>query len=739
MQAPCASTVAGMALVLLVHVLPGIARGQSPEPPEIVGVRVGLADCYKAGLWTPVDVRLRGGRPLSGILGVTVPDGDGVPSRVTVPVDRPAEVPPDEETTVRLYVRFGRVNSSLQAEFEAGGEVVAQAVFQAAAEPDARHFRPAIESQDLLVTLGGASLGVEQAVLLQRLPKERRPVVARLDNCQQLPTKWYGYEGIDAMVLSTSQPETYRTLKPDDDRIKALDEWIRLGGRLLLCVGSRGEEVLGKGRPLRDLAPGRLEKMESLRQTGALESYCRASTAVPRPKGDERTAMRVPRLVDVTGIVEAREANVPLVVRAPHGLGQIVFLAADLDQTPLAEWPDRALLVSKLLDFPPPHLEEGEHNAPVMHYGYTDMAGQLRSALDRFEGVQSVPFWAVALLVALYIVMIGPVDYFFLRKVVRRMEWTWLSFPLMVAAFCLAAWALAWWFKGNGLRIHQADLIDVDAASGEVRGTTWVNVFSPRTESFKLSLQPRLPDGEVPAAAQVLTCWLGLTGGALGGMNPRAADPMLWSGRYDFSRKLDAMEGVPIQVWSTKSLTARWSAAAGIAPAADLLDRKELLTGTITNTLDFPLTQCILAYQDWVYDLGTIEPGHSVDVGAEANRSELKTLLTGRRLVAEEKDKYHQESTPYDQSSVDVSYILRAMMFFEAAGGQHYTGLGNDYQGFVDLSNLLKTNRAILVAHAPADAVAVLGSELLRDGQPLRGPQDRHTVIYRFVFPVETR
>jgi len=137
--------------------------------------------------------------------------------------------------------------------------------------------------------------------------------------------------------------------------------------------------------------------------------------------------------------------------------------------------------------------------------------------------------------------------------------------------------------------------------------------------------------------------------------------------------------------------------------------------------------------------LGTIEPGQSVEVGAEANRSELRTLLTGRRLVAEEKGKYHQESTPYDQSSVDVSYILRAMMFFEAAGGRQYTGLDNDYQRFVDLSNLLKTNRAILVAHAPAEAVALAGSALLRDGQPVSGPQDGHVVIYRFVFPVERR
>ena len=65
-------------------------------------------------------------------------------------------------------------------------------------------------------------------------------------------------------------------------------------------------------------------------------------------------------------------------------------------------------------------------------------------------------------------------------------------------------------------------------------------------------------------------------------------------------------------------------------------------------------------------------------------------------------DKYRQEVTPYDQSSTDLPYILRTMMFYEAAGGRRYTGLWNAYQGFVDLSDLLKADRAILVAQGPA-------------------------------------
>jgi hypothetical protein len=74
------------------------------------------------------------------------------------------------------------------------------------------------------------------------------------------------------------------------------------------------------------------------------------------------------------------------------------------------------------------------------------------------------------------------------------------------------------------------------------------------------------------------------------------------------------------------------------------------------------------------------------------------------------------------------------MMFYAEAGGERYTGLSNGYQSFVDLSGLLSTDRAILVAQGPADQRA---ATLLDDGQPMTDPQDRHLTVYRFVLPVQ--
>ena len=101
-------------------------------------------------------------------------------------------------------------------------------------------------------------------------------------------------------------------------------------------------------------------------------------------------------------------------------------------------------------------------------------------------------------------------------------------------------------------------------------------------------------------------------------------------------------------------------------------------------------------------------------------------------------EKYRHEATPYDQASTDNPYILRMMMFYEEAGGRSYTGLWNAYQSFVDLSTLLKADRAILVAEVP-DGVQEKwrGADLLRDGRPLGGAQNKHVTLCRFVFPVK--
>lgn len=737
-----------------------VVEGEAPEESPL-GVRVGFGGYYKVGVWTPVEVTFRGrGRHPTDKVVVTVPDGDGVPSRVRA-------VFSGDETSVTVYTRFGRVESELAVEIEREGKVIARRVLQTTAAlrgagvADSRPGAIAATRQ-MIVSVAADPLGVEGAVGLRRQAAGQRSAAVRLKDAGQLPQQWHGYEGVDTLVLSTSRPKIYSDLTPGSPQIEALEQWVQMGGKLILCVGSQAEEFHGGDgllTPLSRFLPGRLQTntvsgkekvtIVELRQMGELETYC--ASLVPIPPQDPGDVAEVPKLSDVhvDGMIEAREADLPLVVRAPRGLGQIVFFAGDLDREPLSRWADRPRLVGRLLGLPAAETEEPESR----DQRFDDLAAQLRSALDRFADVRVVPFWVVVVLIVVYILLIGPGDYFFLRKVARRMEWTWLTFPLIVLLFCIGAYVAAHRLKGDRVRINQVDLVDVDcdphAQSGLVRGTSWMSIFSPRAQSFNLSLRPKLPDGTVPRHAKATLAWLGLPGGALGGMDPRTSDPVLWTEGYDFSPELDAMQNVPIPIWSTKSLTARWTARTRACPTAELVEEGRFPVGRITNTLSFPLSKCFLVYGRYAYTLktrdnqddpgrlGTLQPRESTAVDAWTWRSELKTVLNGQSSRTQP-----DQAPPGDRAVVELPDILQAMMFFEATGGRPYAGAGNGYQDFVDLTHLLKTNRAILVAQGPGGrGQPGHGADLLcedRNDQPITAEVDQHVTIYRFVFPVGT-
>lgn len=745
---------------------PSRAFSASANPlPRIIAIRVGIAGQYKAGLWTPVRVLLEGGaEPWAGQVSVVAPDGDGVPCRFSTPVEKPCVVGPGETATVEFCARLGRAEPVLTVQLHQPRDdsPESQRVFKVGdVEPPSVLRRALRSTEGLIVVAGAEPAWAERTLTGLRQLAGGRTQVARVAEIAELPERWEGYEGVDAVVLATGDVAAYRGTRSDSPQIAALEQWVRLGGSLLVCAGRNAGATIAEGAPLARFAPGRFTRTVPLRQSSAIEAYCASAVPIPREGPGQHLELRVPQFAGLEGTIEAREGNLPLVVRRALGFGGIVFAAFDLDQLPLFDpdfhagrerrdrgWQDLGSLIGKLLDAEESSVEAAKPAGAVLHYGFDDMSGQLRSALEQFSDLPVVPFWIVVALVVVYLVLIGPGDYFFLRKVVGRMTATWITFPLVVAVFSAGAFLLAHRLKGDQVRVNQVDLVDMDLPSGEVRGTSWATVFSPRAQRSDVAFEPQgFVESRQPgpattgsaapphAARDVKTCWLGLPGEGFGGMDPKTLSATLWKDGYACSPRLDALWGVPMPTWSTRSFTARWHVKTEVRPEARIAEKDRIPVGVITNTLGVPLAECLLCYARWAYRLGDLGPGESVAVGPTSERRDLTTLLTGRRLLFEAGV---QRATPYDRGSSDVTYILRAMMFFKAAGGHRYTGLANRYQGFVDLSDLLKNDRAILMAIGPnSDGPSCRpGARLLYQGQPAAGAEDRHMTIYRFVIPV---
>jgi hypothetical protein len=131
-----------------------------------------------------------------------------------------------------------------------------------------------------------------------------------------------------------------------------------------------------------------------------------------------------------------------------------------------------------------------------------------------------------------------------------------------------------------------------------------------------------------------------------------------------------------------------------------------------------------------------LRPGEPVEIGPATRKISMEALFGVQSNATA--DAVVPASDTYEPNSRSPGNILPGMIFYDAADGWKHTKLNNDYQGFVDLSGVLKTAQAVLVAMPRIDA-SFHGPELERNGQPLPDALDRRTVMFRFVLPVSAK
>ncbi len=720
------------------------AAAQDAAKLQIAGVRLGFNNVYKLGCWTPIEVQLQGGdAAYTGAIEVITRDPDGVPTSVFTSPDRPVGITPGQPAAARLFFRPGQDGSSLDIRFvdDTGHERAAR-TFIPAPEGGGDYITEGLPATNRLIAAFGTTRGMNDVTRGEPTADESTAThFIRIANAADLPLQWYGYEGLDTLVLSGNQPEQYRPLAGASQRLEAINRWVEQGGRLVIFCGANAPELLGPGGPLEALVPGQYDSLVPLREWQPIEAFTRAESA---SSIDANARVEVPKLKDVQGRILAfsgqNPTDLPLVIRARRGMGRVTFIAVDPDVTPLNDWPGRPALLRQALDWPP--LVPGASQTPPAFSQQEDLIDRLRHALDdSFVGVKTAPFGLVALLVIIYILLIGPGDYFFVKRVLKRMELTWLTFPLIVVGVSAAAYWAAYHMKGNKLRVNQVEIIDVDLAAGQARGTLWTHFFSPHVQRYDLHVEPRYAEktiantgnGAAAAAPSTLVGWLGSSGYGLDGMRGHNGQTALFDRGYAFSPALDAIVGLPVQEWSTKTLVGRWSAP--IQPALDadlrLLD-EELLAGNLTNHTGLELEDCLLLHANWAYALPNLPDGGGATIDDTLQPSSVKTALTTSGAEAGSQPLASTPGPPQPEA-LDVPQLVKSMMFHDAALGANSTQNPNRYQSFIDLSHLLAGDQAILLARAPS----AVGSSWITDQGSLATNQDRRWVYYRFVIPLK--
>jgi hypothetical protein len=766
---------------LLAAAGPGVA--QQPRV-KIAAARVGLppgerstdrdenqqpAHVSKFAAWVPVylDLEVLDAVTEPAEVVVETPDADGVATTLTVPIDLAGARPGTTVTARDLgklpYLRpaagTGETTITLRT---AKGEPLSEPF-------RVRSLRPKDALTYIVLALGsklpafdlprptGAPEGETTGPL-----RGGRVELAAITDVGMLPDQWFGYDAADVVVLTTSSAEFTERLfgekgsAADKAKRAALLEWVRRGGRVVVAVGANAG-LVARLPALLDILPYTIKPDAPTRPAAQLDLYWSAretsqqgilggslvakggtvpaANLVPRPSRAGRVVIPPPsRQTDDTPTVAAQ---------AGYGLGRVTLIGFDLDRSPFTEFGRKDEFWDWVLR------EGGANRASVgadtkprgPAAGPTDdedeLAVALRTHVDTFEGVPVISFGWVAVFIALYIVLIGPVEYYVLKRVLGRLELTWVTFPVIVATVCAAAYFTAYAVKGRDLRVNKVDVIDVVAESdpqtgkpgGRVFGSTWFTVFSPKIEAYTVGVTPAegwTAPGESGAS---LVGWVG---------GPRTGRASLIRRRYEYHTDpatgavADGLIDVPIQVWSTKSFSANW--AGTMDPAAPVLESRLVhpagdptrAIGTFVNRMPFDeVTDCTAFYAGQAYRLGTILHGQEVRLVLDKGQPVTQWLQENSQLPeALARAATGERPAPAPGRPGDAAAPVVSTGTFPFLGVLFHEGsLRNDEGVFPRNASLRRLDQSWRLAAANRDEVIVVGRVLPPPGaaEPLLG------------------
>lgn len=722
-----------------------VAKKQKlPERPVVIGVRAGIDGAYKLGCWTPVELEiLAGPKSEAGELVLATPDGDGVACSYP-----PVAVQLTAGRTVRVvgYVRFGKPDPELKVALRTPTDGLLEDRFTTDQFDGRPHIDYPLAAGDrLIVALGRSSTLRQVAELAARNnQQEQKLEIAQLEYALQLPTRSAALEAADAVVIYADQLDRFATLTADSAQAAALREYLQFGGRVIVVAGRDAPALLGPKGPLASIAGLKTGAPVPLPRAAALEGFVGGN----KPLGVKTASLgelRIPRVDEPAAVVHLAEGDLPLVVRKAVGFGAATWVMVDLEHALLQDWSGRPLMLATLLEGPLGSLEiekqSADGNTWGPYYGFNDLAGQLHQAVDQYAGVRSVPFFALAMLVLVYIALIGPGDYFLVRRLLKRTELTWITFPTIVVVTSIAAYFAAIWLKGDQLRVNQVDLVDVDAESGLVHGSTFAGVFSPVSRAYDLSATApsSLVSGKLEDLKQT-TAWFGSPGEGLGGMHRRDMAPGWFSSSYEIKPDLSTLVGSPIKVWSSKLFAGDWRGRGAGSLHATLTEVADgRLSGTLKNVLRVPTEGGFLCYKTTAFEVPSLAPGETIEIRSLTDR-DLKGLLANAQIM----ERKQRELSPgmrlqtHDTSTLDAGVILTKIMFFQALGSEEHSRLNNDELAELDFSELLNLRRAVYVAPVgKADAAALPQFHVADAGADVAREHDLHRTIVRLSIPVE--
>ena len=324
----------------------------------------------------------------------------------------------------------------------------------------------------------------------------------------QLPDSALGLDGVDVILWEADSVKVSDI--PPEFQLKAMLEWVKAGGHLIISVGAQGEEFVKAGAELSAALPlaitgTRDVKVDDVGGFGDWGARLRIAALPPdavltQTVGQLKPGAR-PVVAEAAG-TQGVFAEQPLAVTGLYGQGAVTLITIDVAGPELQALSDREWIIfwNQVAGWRQnkPFLtsvEFGKLNAESQHMAVntTPQLIQLGETIERDVDVKEVT--AIRILVALaflavYWLVAGPLGHLVLRQY-KIVHWSWWIFGGVVIVATGVAGTVVLVLHVNASDVRHRSFVLGTVNSPEATVASFYGIYSPNSGPVEI----RLPEG----------------------------------------------------------------------------------------------------------------------------------------------------------------------------------------------------------------------------------------------------
>lgn len=563
----------------------GTGWAQTPEPPAPTGAARMVAQAafgghFKYGEWVTVWVTLENSGPdIDSDIRIAVTGSGG-----TMIFTTPAPLPSGARKRLPVYALPNNFSRQFIVELVSNDKVIASQRVALIPHP----------TVTLLIGLATPERGALSLLETVTIPGPTRPVELVDIQLDDIPDKFEGLRSFDILVFNNTDTSI---LRPEQST--TIESWVRQGGRLVVGGGAGGARTLAG---LHDwLLPAANFPVINLSEVSGLADWI----------GGDRP-IRVPGPFTITqidlhdGRSLATQGDRSLLYEWDLDRGFVNLVSLDISGAPFDAWNGTTAFWEKLIT---PGAKFSE-NAPMDVSARQQFAANISYPLSNLPMLDLPSAGGLALLLGIYILLVGPINYLVLRRQ-KRLHLAWITIPVITLLFSGVSFGVGYALRGTNIFVNKIAILQLEP-SGQANVTSFVGLFLPAQEGYEVQVRDASLLSPLGPFYDPWSSFSAVPPNTSGG---RSINLVQGNPAY--------VRGLSVEQWSMQSFMAEGLQMDFGQIETDLRLEDNRLVGTVTNHSSHELKDVMLVLGNLSARLGALEAGGTAEVDMPMESSTL--------------------------------------------------------------------------------------------------------------------